>query len=157
RWLSHMETERERWQRDLTNAALQQPPNRETMRDAEEHIRVLTKYIRQRERIIETLEAKPPCPEEPPQTAPQPPQPPPPAPPIHPAPVPVAPSTPAPSPTPPPPPPGAMAPLMPGMQFYAGLTGGRATGRSQVKQPGETSVETSTTTPDPTSNVFGLS
>jgi outer membrane immunogenic protein len=47
---------------------------------------------------------------------------------------------------------------VPGVQFYAGVTGGGATGRSQVKQPGETTAETSTTTPgDPTSNVFGLS
>lgn len=50
-----------------------------------------------------------------------------------------------------------MAPLVPGAQFYAGVTGGGATGRSQVKQPGETSVETSFSTPDPTSKEFGLS
>lgn len=51
----------------------------------------------------------------------------------------------------------SMMPLLPGAQFYAGVTGGGATARSQVKQPGETTAETSTTTPDPTSNKFGLS
>ena len=50
-----------------------------------------------------------------------------------------------------------LIPLLGDFRFYAGVTGGGATGRSQVKQPGETAAETPATTPDPTSNVFGLS